>query len=787
MKYKFLLLTLLISTSVFAQNGSINGKIANPTGIEVSFANVVLKNTKKGTIANEKGEFLIENVAPGKYTLQMTAVGFETIGQSVEVLAGQTTSLKFTLKEKFNSLSEVRVVGDIGITKVKPQTIQYQTKDLISQNGGTAGDILKAMPSVAMGGSPNHNRDIRFRGLGNGYTQVLINGQPVGVNGNNRETVLDLIPANQIERIEILANPTADVVSMGVNGVVNIILKQGIPSTKLYDANGKATFVADHLGGYNGGLNLSGRAKNFTVGGSFDRLYRIVDNNSDGDIKKYNASGELTETQLQKKHETKRFTNQTAKAFAGFNKNGWDLYTEYMYGEQEEDKDKSDITTVFDAANKLKSGKHVLAPEIKKVYFHNPSVRLTKTLGKSEFQIAYNFNRSGEDKIVGQNEYTANADGSAVLNKIPKMQRVEDAITLNTHLPSFYWSTSVIKNTVVKVGYQGFMTQRNIFRKTEVYSEKTNLFELKSDAKNNFEANENVNAAFATFQWNTEKLKMNFGYRHEIAEVRTKSEGQASYSLGNYSTPLPSIHAQYFITPKTYVASSVGRRIRRPGFNDLNPFLEIKSVTEHKVGNPELQPELAWAYELGMFTQLKNNFNIGANFFVRDIKNLIQRNITSENGIFIEKPINIRGARTSGIELISAAKVGKWLNVNANYSKFWSKISSQDITNGDQLKDQFAWTAKAMADVKLPYRLSIQVVSNWVGPKNTLQEGEGQVQFVDFGIQKEFGKGNFLFLRGTDLFDTLKKHKYVNTPTQISNTFEQTQGRVFSLGASVNF
>ena len=787
MKYTFLLLTLLITITVYAQNGSITGKISNPAGTEVSFANIALKNSKKGSVANDKGDFSIENIPAGNYLLQVTAVGFEALSEQIEVKAGQITTLNLVLKENFHALSEVRVVGDIGITKVKPQTIQYQTKDLISQNGGTAGDILKAMPSVAMGGSPNHNRDIRFRGLGNGYTQVLINGQPVGVNGNNRESVLDLIPANQIERIEILANPTADVVSMGVNGVVNIILKQGIPSSKLYDANGKATFVADHLGGYNGGLNLSGRAKNFTAGGSFDRLYRIVDNNSDGDIKKINASGELTELQFQKKYETKRFTNQTAKAFAGFNKGGWDFYTEYIHGKQEEAKDKSDVTTVFDATNKFKSGKHVISPENKKIYFHNPSVRLTKTFGKSEMQIAYNYNRSGEDKIQNQNEYGANADGSAILNKIPKMQRVEDKITLNTHLPSFYWSTSVIKNAVVKVGYQGFLTQRNIFRKTEVYSEKTNLFELKSDAKNNFEANENVNAAFATFQWTTEKLKINLGYRHEIAEVRTKSEGQNSYSLGNYSTPLPSIHAQYFITPKTYVASSVGRRIRRPGFNDLNPFVEIKSTTEQKVGNPDLRPELAWAYELGMFTQLKSNFNVGANFFVRDIEDLIQKNITSENGIFIEKPINIRGARTSGIELISAVKVGKWLNVNANYSKFWSKISSEDITNGDQLKDQFAWTAKTMADVKLPYRLSIQVVSNWVGPKNTLQEGEGQIHFVDFGIQKELGKGNFLFLRGTDLFDTLKKHKYVNTPTQISNTFEQTQGRVFSLGASVSF
>ena len=787
MKNLYIFLFLIIcSTISFAQKGQLNGQIINSNGQEVAFASVAVKKTKAGVIANEKGEFSLNNISPGKHIILVTMVGYESANQEIEILADKPTEIKIQLLETANTLQEVNVVGNIGITKVKPQTIQYASKDLISQNGGTAGDILKAMPSVAMGGSPNHNRDIRFRGLGNGYTQVLINGQPTGVSGNNRETVLDLIPANQIERIEILANPTADIVSSGVNGVVNIVLKKGVPSTKLYDAVGKANFTADHLGGYNGGVSLNGRAKNLVIGANFDRLYRIVENNSNGDIFKFNNSGEKTENQYQNKSEIKRFTNNTAKGFLGYNVKGWDFYSEYLYGDQTEDKEKVETTTVFDASNKFKSGKHVIAPESKHVYFHNPSARITKNLGKHEFQLTYNYNRSGEDKTQDQQEYGALETSEPVLNKVPKMQRVDDRITLNTHLPSLYWSSSVHKNAVVKAGYQGFYTDRNIVRNTETYDEKTNAWKSKDENKNNFEANESVNAFFATFQWNIEKLKTNFGYRHEIADIKTKASTQDTYSNGHYSTGLPSVHVQYFLTSKTYLASSVGRRIRRPGFNDLNPFIEIKSTTEQKVGNPDLRPERAWAYEFGAFTQIKD-FNIGANLFLRDIRDLIQKNITEENGVFIEKQINIRGAKTSGIELVSAAKLGSWFNINGNYSKFWSKISSDDVNNGDQLKDQFSWTAKLLADFSLPYNINAQIISNWVGPKNTVQEGEGKVHFVDLGIQKMFGKSNALFLRATDIFDTLKKHKYTNTTTQVSNTFEQTKGRIFSIGASVNF
>ncbi|MDZ7878343.1 MAG: outer membrane beta-barrel protein [Saprospiraceae bacterium] len=344
-----------------------------------------------------------------------------------------------------------------------------------------------------------------------------------------------------------MANPTADMVSSGVNGVVNIILKKGVVTSKLYDVAGRTSFTVDHLGGYNGSLGINGRAKNFVYGASFDRLYRVVDNNSDGNTKKFNATGQLTELILQQKLETKNFTNQSAKAFMGLNLNGWDFYTEYLYGEQEESKTKLDIQRTFDATNKFKSGKYVNSPEVKKVYFHNPSVKIGKTWKNQAIQFLYNYNGSGENKTANQQEYGATDKGEAVLNKTPKINQTDDRIALNTHLPSATWSVNLFKESLLKMGYQGFYTDRNIVRNTNAYNATTNVFENKVDAKNNFEANEDVNAFFATFQWNTEKLKANLGYRHELATIQTKTNTASQYNLGNYSTPLPSLHLQYYV------------------------------------------------------------------------------------------------------------------------------------------------------------------------------------------------------------------------------------------------
>ncbi|MDZ7878342.1 MAG: TonB-dependent receptor [Saprospiraceae bacterium] len=180
-----MILGLIATNNICAQTSILQGKLKDTKGADIFYASVIVKDSKKGAISDEKGNFIIENVPIGKQTLLISSVGYEPASQEILVNEGMNT-LTFSLKESINTLSEVSVVGNIGVTEVKPQSIKYKAKDLISQNGGTAGDILKAMPSVAMGGSPNHNRDIRFRGLGNGYTQVLINGQPVGVNGNNR-------------------------------------------------------------------------------------------------------------------------------------------------------------------------------------------------------------------------------------------------------------------------------------------------------------------------------------------------------------------------------------------------------------------------------------------------------------------------------------------------------------------------------------------------------------------------------------------------------------------------
>jgi outer membrane receptor for ferrienterochelin and colicin len=385
---------------------------------------------------------------------------FDTISDTIKNKKGET-------------LKEVIVSSKIGVTQIEPQKIRFSTKDLPSQNGGTAGDILKNMLSVSMGGSPNQNRDIRYRGLGKGYTTVLINGKQSGIIGNNRETVLDMLPASQIDYIEIISSPTADQTSNGINGIVNIVTKKGAKTNQ----NGQIQVFADSQNGYNGSVLLQHATDNFSISGSFDKLKRNANKFDDGTQTKFNTDGSLKETIGIKKAEIKSFDNSTATAKLGYNtKNNWDFSAEYIYGEQIEDKEKEELNLTFSNTNVFKSGKKRFSPEYKTSKFHNPSLNINKNWEKSSLDFTFNTNLTTETKDNLQQDYTTNEAGDVNYTKIPAQQLLLDNVKFTNYFPSIAFRSALGEKGTIKTGFQSFLTNRTAQRTTTKLDSSSNIW-----------------------------------------------------------------------------------------------------------------------------------------------------------------------------------------------------------------------------------------------------------------------------------------------------------------------
>lgn len=766
----------------------ISGNLITAGNENLSFVNIQVESTdgliKLGGISDDKGFFCIKNIKKGAYKLTASAVGYESY--STDLLVSDE-DLNLNLNDIFlqvstTKLSEVVVVGSSHVSEIRPSSIKYKTSSLVSETGGTAGDILKNMPSVAMGGSPGHNRDIRFRGLGNAYTKVLINGREIGLSGNNRETVLDQIPAASISHIEIVAVPGPEYQSEGINGIVNIILKDN----SSYGMHGKVEVLAGNHDGLGGGVSLSNKTEKLHLFANYDFLQRSVPKPKDK-IKTDFKDGAITQIEDSYEYEDKRFSNHNLRTgFNYFVLPKTKLTGEYIFGYQLEDKDKSLEYVRTDAKGVFKSSARELKTEYKPNEYHQFYTALEHTFAnQARFTANASYQTEEQKKTEEKQTYA--------LTKAGKWANFQPALENKFEKQSggkFLWNAALTKwnigDNILTLGYAGENETRTFANTTDKFNYKDTSWTKSNNGFDNFKVTETTHAMYFSDEYKIGILRLKAGLRYENTRTQGNAETDTLSGVKSYNLFLPSATATINIDKTQYVSLNFGRRIRRPGFKDLNPFSEQKEPTKIAKGNPALRPEIAWAYEIGYLKNFKK-FNIGANLFYRDIKDVIQKTLTEdENNIVTEQPQNTGSAYVAGYELMTTLKPFEFWQLTASYSQFESKITSGDY-QGDALADQYKWSAKALTDFTLPLGWTIQMTGNVVGPKISDTKEESTIWFADFGIEKKILTNGTLTFRMTDAFDSLAKDKMERTDKSTTNETEYTDGRVFLVGLSWKF
>ena len=766
----------------------VTGNLIDAGNDPVAFASVVLTRNSDGqaikVMADDKGYFCLNNIKNGDYRLTVSLLGFETWSSPVGV-AGDAATVNLhdiQMVATITDLAEVLITGTSHISEIKPSLIKYKTSSLISQSGGTAGDILKNMPSVAMGGSPGHNRDIRFRGLGNAYTKVLINGRESGLSGNNRETVLDQIPAGSISHIEIMAVPGAEYQGEGINGIVNIVLKDNAN----FGLHGKAEAMGGNHNGNSGGFSISNKTEKLNVFANYDFLNRNLPKPKDK-LKTDLKNGAVTQVEDSYELENKNFTNHNLRTgFEYLLQPKTKLSAEYIYGYQLEDKDRSLEYTRTDGSGKFKSAAEEVKSEYKPNNYHQVYGAFEHTFAKqTKLLINASYQTEEQKKTEEKATYALTSKGKWA-NFQPALENKYE----NQNSEKLLWNATLSKlklgKNLLNVGYAGEADSRKFNNTTDKFSYKDTTWTKSSNGFDNFKVNETTHAFFVTDEYKVAFLKLKAGLRFETTQTKGNAQTTDLNASKNYSLLLPSASATFNLDKTQYLTVNVGRRIRRPGFKDLNPFTEQKEPTKYAKGNPELKPEKAWAYELGY---LKNfsKFNVGANLFYRDITDVIQKTITEDdNGIVTEQPQNTGRAYVAGYELMSTIKPFDFWQLALSFAQFESEITS-GAYSGDALSDQYKWSGKAITDFTLPKGWSAQLAFNAVGPKVSESKQESTIWFADLGVETRFLTNGALTFRMTDVFDSLVKRKTERTDKSSTIETEYGLGQVFLVGLSWKF
>lgn len=596
----------------------------------------------------------------------------------LSLVSVQAFSQKISLDTlKTNDLSEVTVRSAKDLSDRKQSsapTLVYTSKDFERFELTTIGDYMRSLPGVVMT-QGNESKDVRFRGLDKEYTQILIDGERIPDGGEKREFNADRIPLNMVERIEILRSPTANIDAQGSAGTINIVLKKagGQPTLRINGSLGRVGDignVADTYLQYGGSL---GKNLSFMLNGGYQS--RIVPKTKTVESFKNNVLSTFNEDNEIKKYNEANFAPRLNWKIS--KKSNFNFDPLYLFSREDK--------------NNLKPVSTILSGKTTKTIEDNNEVkdrtgwalRGTYTYKANDkfdvsFRPLYQDYREVKDKLV----YTKNAE-NVQTKKATEIEDKTDIEKINRLTINY-----LVKNNHFNLGLESGIKDRKK-DKTATENDKAKA----RAAKDFYEAKETRWNAFLIDNISFGKHNISPAIRWEYTEMNSKSQYiDATKKEVNqerkhdFQTLNPSINYVFRPNNNLNFRASSARTVRRPQFDALTPYLEIKSGTltaPDTQGNPDLIPETSTGGDIGAeyFFGKNNELGVfGLNFFGRKIENFMENQVSLDPTTkrYVSMPVNAGDGSAWGIELdgryeININGIGKFIP-KGNYTYLGSEI-----------------------------------------------------------------------------------------------------------------
>ncbi|UPZ15403.1 TonB-dependent receptor domain-containing protein [Flavobacterium humidisoli] len=757
------IILFVISQYSFSQKtNSINGIITDgKTPIE--FVDVVLKPVSDTTktaayaITDASGKFILENIDPADYILKFRLIGFKTINQKIKY-SGSTAALgNIVLQEDANLLNTVVVKSEKKQIQKTAEGFVFNAVSNISQSGGTATDMLKSIPTVAV----DAEGGITLRGKS---PMILINGK------NSAITNMDQIAASSIESIEIITNPTAKYDANAESGIINIKLKKN----NLSGTNGAVALGAGF--GAKGRVNSSALFNHKTEKWNFGLGY---DNRFAGRTKKINA--DRTNYFINDEHYIHQNRNderteglQNLKLNIDFSPNEKNSFSFEALGNIEtQDNDETLYTQVNTSANAFFSNnrRHSLELERSKVgelafTYDRKFSDERKNLNTS---ITSSFGKHRENTDIdtyNYDEYQQQIDGAL-------LQRTHNYENQNISNAIVNYTFPISEKSIIETGYKGtFRFFNSDFESADMINGEYVVNPL---ASNTFKFNEQINAVYGlmnSYIGDSEnpKWKYNLGLRAENVSNTGATQNNSDRFNNDYLKIFPSASLQLNLKPEEFIKLNYSKRINRPDLDDLNPFIDITDALNPHGGNPYLKPEIIHIAEISYNKNWKN-YSFSTNAFYRNATDAIRQYAQLlDNGVVLLQPQNIGSTVTYGLETIFSLKPVGFYDANISLTAFQQNINANNLPQAeDVVSNAFSWYGKVINNF-VPWKGGkLQIIGNYNSAVATPQGKRIPIYNVDMGFQQKLGKGNArLGLVVTDMFNTLESG-YKNNTLLFSN------------------
>ncbi|MDO7853619.1 TonB-dependent receptor domain-containing protein [Hymenobacter convexus] len=626
--------------AVVVGTGSLTGTVLDSLKKEpVPYATVVLlppaPNDKPitGVAADDQGRFSLVKLSPGPARLRVSYVGYGTQTRAVTITAGATAVPTFRLPVAGTALAEAVVIGTKPVVEVKPDRLVYNADQDVTNAGGTAADVLRKAPLLAVDGDGN----VKMRGSGN--FKVLVNNKPSPTMAQNLAEALKGIPADQIKTIEVITTPPAKYDGEGTAGIINIVLKKGVSQ----GLNGRVSANGgNRSAGGNGSLNFREGKFNFTsslsAGTNFGPSEFLRD-----------RTGFLVQG-------TDLLTQRSAGNYRG----GYyyaTLGADYDLSEHQSfslagslngyrGNNNNDLVNRYTAPNAALNKLFTRATNSTYQHFNG---ELTGTYTRTFAQARREWSVLGQvARNVGANNYDLsqfpNSDVALDLSRTDYRERSENRTPATEYTAQTDFVQPFGEKKTLEFGLKSIWRRTGAVGTVDGFTPgRTADFVRLPDRSTDFDYDQDVQAAYGTYSFSAgKKLNLSLGSRLERTALAGNFRTTESSFSRSYLTFLPNGFAQYALSDMSSLRLAYSRRITRPYIYYLNPFVNRQDTLNISSGNPNLDPEITDSYELSYNTNGKaGSLNVSGS--VRRTGNAIEsvRTPTGSPGVTAETFANV--------------------------------------------------------------------------------------------------------------------------------------------------
>ena len=692
----------------------------------------------KTGITEANGDFSLEGLSIfGNFKMKLSAVGYKVADNNVSFgikfpTAGTQPDFAAIAAAADKDLGNIKLEQDA--TQLESVTVTSTAKPLFElgidrkifnvdknlvSTGQTATEIMKSIPSLSVDIDGNVT-------LRNASPTIFVDGRPTTL-------TLDQIPADLIDKVEIITNPSAKFdASGGGAGILNIVLKKN----KKVGYNGGIRAGVDSRGKFNGGgdLNIRQNKVNFFLSGIYNQRKSISTNITDR-----NDFG----TKPDVIHQDQTSTNDGYFAFlrGGLdyfvdNRNTISIAANYNKGRFNADQEQRVDSTVSGA---YKSYNLINSNSVSNFKNFGSSLSFKHNFEKNGHNISadvnYNYSTNDNTSFINTSNYTAN---TTTLTKNPiKQQSLGNGenkfLTLQTD-----YENPLSENAKLELGARAAIRDFANFNGQYFYNYATNNYDYNALLSSNYKYKDAVFAAYGNISWKAKKISYQLGLRAESSNYNGNilNQSTAKDSSFKVSFPIsffPSAFVTYKLTEKQDLQLNYSRRINRPNFFQLIPFIDYSDPLNLSNGNANLKPEFTNSFEVSYNNAYKKGANLLVTAYFKQTDDLITRfqykdknpapQLTTADSVVFNTYINANNSIAYGLEITNKLPVTKTWDLTLNVNIYNSKINSTNISNGST-NERVSWFGKMNNSFKLKKGYSVQFSGDYRA-KSVLAQGGG--------------------------------------------------------------